>query len=55
MEETKMGRGDEKKKNDHESENEIGGNREWNKRNQRMKLMGTENEIKGNRRTVPYK
>ena len=41
MEETKMGRGDEMMKNDHESENEIDGNREWNKRK--------------HRRTVPYK
>ena len=48
MEETKMGRGDKKKKNDHESEKEIQGNREWNKRKHRMKLMETENEIRGN-------
>ena len=41
MEETKMGRGDQKKKNDHESEKESQGNREWNKRKKR--------------RTVPYK
>ena len=48
MEETKMGRGDKKRKNDHESEKEIEGKREWNKRKQRMKLMETENEIRGN-------
>ena len=46
MEETKMGRGDEKMKNDHESENEIDGNREWNKRKHRIKLMERENEIR---------
>ena len=44
-----MGRGDKKKKNDHESEKEIQGNREWNKRKHRMKLMETENGIRGNR------
>ena len=36
-----MGRGDEKRKNDHESGKEIEGNREWSKRKQRMKLMET--------------
>ena len=48
MEETKMGRGDEKKKNDHESEKEFDGRREWNERKHIMKLMETENEIRGN-------
>ena len=48
MEETKMGRGDEKKKNDHESEKKIEENRGWNKRKYIMKLMETENEIRGN-------